>query len=158
MISQTAMSNHLSSLATMDDAPLASQEVLTVEEPYQHDAMQNGESLTREQEQCLITRARAGDEQAQEALCVHLMSYSSSIARRLARNFRWAAPRIEYLDLVQTGMLAVVENFDEALYVEKPVAYLIQVIRYKMLDYCRDYASLIRTPRNTSCPSRKPWS
>lgn len=147
MIPQTPLCNHPH--ASSEDVPLASQQIATVEELYQYEAMRDEAPLTREQEQCLVIRARAGDEQAKEAICVHLMSYSSSIAGRLARTFRWAAPRIEYLDLVQTGMLAVLENFEQALQVENPIAYLIRVIRYQMFEYCRSYSSLIRTPHNS---------
>ena len=105
--------------------------------------------LSSQQEREYVERARAGDSAARESLLLDLVGFAKNIANRYGKVFAWAAPRVEFLDLVQTGMLKACEYFPLALASPNPCAYLRMVVRGYILQYCQHYASLIKSGKDT---------
>ena len=95
--------------------------------------------LTQSQERDLVSRARAGDEQAKGALIESCLRYVASVAWRYARYLR----HDDYLDLVGVGNVAIVECVGKALAVDNPVAYLRGVAKMAMKHYCFKHAGMI---------------
>lgn len=99
--------------------------------------------LTRSEESALVSRARNGDTQAKEALIQSCLGYVVCVAYR----YVCYVQHDDYLDLVSVGNLAIVECFEKALTVEKPVAYLLGVAKLALKAYCCKYSSLITHQR-----------
>jgi DNA-directed RNA polymerase specialized sigma24 family protein len=97
----------------------------------------------------LLKRIRRHDQQARDELLLRLSSYVIYVARKYAFSTRWKSARstrIEELDLIQVAYLAQLEAFDQAIQVERPIAYLKTVARCAIYEYCERYASLIMVP------------
>ena len=99
--------------------------------------------LTRSEESELVYRARNGDAQAKEALIQSCLGYVASVAYR----YLCYMQHDQYLDLVSVGNLALVECFEKALTVEKPVAYLLGVAKLAVKAYCCKHSQLITHQR-----------
>jgi RNA polymerase sigma factor (sigma-70 family) len=104
--------------------------------------------LTREQEDALTARARAGDKQAREDILLSFYPYCEAVARKYAQCYQWASARLNSLDLMHEGMLRAIEYFDHALEYERPFAYLWKTIQTTILTYCLQWASPIKTVQN----------
>ncbi|GCF10610.1 hypothetical protein [Dictyobacter arantiisoli] len=94
-------------------------EILTLEQQYTKD-LGVVVPLTPDQEQCLLDRALKNDVQAKDEMIVSCLPYVKNIASSYARNYKITSPRIEYLELVQIGNLAIVEKFDDCLNSDQP--------------------------------------
>lgn len=99
--------------------------------------------LTRSEESKLVYRARNGDTQAKEALIQSCLGYVACVACRYVCYMQ----HDDYLDLVSVGNLAIVECFEKALTVEKPVAYLLGVAKLAVKAYCCKHSGLITHQR-----------
>jgi DNA-directed RNA polymerase sigma subunit (sigma70/sigma32) len=99
--------------------------------------------LTRSEEGELVRRARNGDTQAKETLIQSCLGYVACVAYR----YTCYSQHDVYLDLVSVGNLAVVECFEKALTVEKPVAYLLGVAKLAVKAYCCKHSGLITHQR-----------
>jgi DNA-directed RNA polymerase specialized sigma24 family protein len=76
------------------------------------------------------------------------LSFESYIQAQAARYVRqWRSPRIEYDDLVQEGHLAALIHVEQALAHETPYPYLRKIIVKAIAQYCYDYITPIRKPR-----------
>lgn len=122
-------------------------ELLTNDQQYHADFAQVKE-LTREEEQCLLQRVRSGDTLAREEFILSgFAEYVRFCAQRCMRVFAGESSRIEYLDLVQVGHLAIIEILDEAIQKDNPFSYVRVVIRHSMYRYCFRYVTPISTPQ-----------
>lgn len=91
---------------------------------------------TRDEEQLLITRARAGDAKAREDIMQGCLKYVLAIAvyyRKFLRHDDGA-------DLVGIGNLAIAENIDRALTKENPYGYLQVCAKLTIIRYCRNHS------------------
>lgn len=98
--------------------------------------------LTRGEEAALVRRARVGDNQARRELVESCLEYVMRIAPRYAER-----AGLDLLDVVQAGNLALVQYLDAALAAPNPCAHLRKAARGIIINYCREYTSIIRTPR-----------
>jgi RNA polymerase sigma factor (sigma-70 family) len=122
-------------------------ELLTNEEAYSKDV---GElpRLSREEQNALVAKALLGDIQAREALILSIVPYVMAVARKYATICTHAnRKRIEYLDLVQIGNLALLECLDRALAHQNPIGYLKVAAAGEIIEYCQKYSSLIASYR-----------
>lgn len=117
--------------------------------PSDQDVLEHG-LFTKDSEEGreLIALARAGDSQARERLILSFFRFCNFLASRYAYTYAWASPRIECQDLVQYGMLLVMERVDRALATDHPIPYLIRLLRNEIADYCFSFSSLIKTPEH----------
>ncbi len=101
-------------------------------------------------EQALVEQARAGDQQAQHELLLSCQSCVDLFAARYASYIRalTSTHRIEYLDLVETANLAMLEKLAHALSTASPIAYLLATAYGTIRSYCWRYESLILTPNS----------
>ncbi len=145
MIAQKPASAH-----KRDDAMLISRdEALSSEALFRQEvnALHLLERLTQEEEAELVNRAREGSREATEEVLLRLLPYIQKVAGRYARTYAWASPRIEYLDLINQGFLAALENLEHALAsAQRPCAYLCTIASRTIVRQCRRYASAIMTP------------
>jgi RNA polymerase sigma factor (sigma-70 family) len=126
--------------------------MLTSEQQYRKDVRflqiaEEVQQISKEEQQQIVERARKGDTQAQEAIILSLVPKCESLSRHYCRTYEWASARIEYLDLVQVGNLAILQALPRALASDDPYPYLYKVARYEISRYCMRYASLITTPQ-----------
>lgn len=123
-------------------------DVLTAEQCYQQDTAPYAfpKAPRMDPQTHLVQRALAGEQAARDALLLGLQSYVQYWARRYARAYHWASPRVDYLELVSEANLAMVEHLDTALTKEHPPSSLACIGRYAMVHYCHRYASLIAIP------------
>ncbi len=96
--------------------------------------------LTDEQIADLAGRARAGDQQAREALIGDVQHSVDLWARRYHHVFGWASPTLEYAELIGIGNLTQVEQLPQALAKRNPCAYLATWARYALLRCCTSHA------------------
>src|SRR5436305_10478226 len=95
---------------------------------------------SREVDQHLVARARAGDEQARHALIEQTLPY----IRKVATSFAHRLAHDELLDLISEAALAVTEKVDQALAVaDDPLYYLFSVAKGRICNYCCKFRSLI---------------
>ncbi|MBV9690221.1 MAG: sigma-70 family RNA polymerase sigma factor [Ktedonobacteraceae bacterium] len=109
---------------------------------------------SQEQEQAMVVRARAGEQQAREQIVLSLLPTVRAFAYRYRSLARAAEPRacqVDALDLVQVGNLIMVEKVEQALQAERPHAYLIGCAKSAIRTYCREYQSLVRRPSHAAC-------
>lgn len=91
-------------------------------------------SLTEEQRQWLVTRARMNeDDQARPDLMLCCLAY---VLRRAAIIQEECRPRQEMLDLVQEANVAMLEAMDNALKTYDPISTLCRVARRAMTRTC----------------------
>ena len=103
-------------------------------------------TLTPNQQDALISRARAGDKQAHEALITCLLPRVERFARRYALTYGWDSSHIEHAELIGVGNHALVESFPKALTKTKPLAYLTATAYGEMRKWTRRYHSLVARP------------
>ena len=121
-------------------------EILSNEERYHQDVAAIA-CPTGEEELSLIQRARAGDADARETLVLSCLRYAKTVARKyVAMCAACRKKRIEYLDLVQVGNLALLECFDKAIVHPNPYGYLKRAASGEIVKYCLKHASLITSP------------
>jgi RNA polymerase sigma factor (sigma-70 family) len=99
-------------------------------------------------DQQLLERARNGDEQAKEEILLACYSYSEAVARKYARVYSWASARLEYVDLMQVGILRALECFDKALHHPHPFGYLWKAIHGTIVTHCLKWCSPIAAVQN----------
>ncbi len=116
--------------------------VLSNVEQYRSDVLRLPR-LTRSEESEFVNRARNGDTQAKAALIHSCLGYVASVAYRHVCYMQ----HDDYLDLVSIGNLAIVECFEKALTVDKPVAYLLGVAKLAVRAYCCKHSGLITHQR-----------
>jgi DNA-directed RNA polymerase specialized sigma24 family protein len=102
--------------------------------------------LASDQKPAIIERARQGDQDAREQIVLALMDTIQGYAHRHATAMRWSG-RIETEDLLQLGMLAILEHLDIALTKDNPLGYLTTVARCAIIRHCVYHSSLITRPR-----------
>jgi len=124
---------------------VAPSDTLTSEELYRSE-VRKLPTLTVEDEQELVRRARAGDAEARSDLITSCLNYVGFMAAR----YKHYVNHDDYLDLVGIGNLAVVEHLDRSLLRDNPCAYLRGVVKYTVLHYCFTHASLISRPQQTA--------
>lgn len=90
-------------------------------------------TLSEEQRQWLVTRARANETQASTDLMLCCLGY---VLRRAAMIQEERRPRQETLDLAQEGSLAMLEVMDRALTTRDPINYLCQAAQRAMRVAC----------------------
>ncbi len=91
-------------------------------------------SLTDEQRQWLVTRARANeDDQARPDLMLCCLAY---VLRRAAMIQEERRPQQEMLDLVQEANVAMLEAMDRALKTYDPISTLCRIARRAMIQAC----------------------
>lgn len=90
-------------------------------------------SLTVEQRQWLIARARANEDQARTDLMLCCLAY---VLRRAAMIQEERRPQQEMLDLVQDGNLAMLESMERALKTYDPISTLCRIARRAMIQAC----------------------
>jgi hypothetical protein len=120
--------------------------------PYQQGAEDADNEGTWEKE--LVHQALAGNAEARQTIVMEMQNYIQYWARRLTRTYGWASSRIEYLELISEGNLAVMERLDCALRDKETYArpYLAAIAKYAMKRFCKRYASLISQPEDTDEP------
>lgn len=121
-------------------------ELLRDQAQYYRDIPQH-DRLTLEQEDAVTARARAGDQQARDEMVLFFYPFCEALARKYARCYGWASARIDPLDLMHEGMLRAVEYLENALECERPFAYLWKSIQTRIMTYCLQWASPIKTVR-----------
>jgi len=122
-------------------------EVLSALQAYRADIAQF-QRLSPVEESEIIERARLGDAQARTVLVESCQRYIHAVATRLAHyyyNSRDVA--LDALDIAQEGNLWLVEHLDRVLAHPTPYPYAWLSVRCIMLNYCKEYRSIIRTPR-----------
>lgn len=119
------------------------EEVLHDEDQYRRDVA-GCVQLSREQQQALVERARAGDSQAREAIILACYPYSEAVARKYARTYAWASARLDALDLMQEGITRAMECLDKALAHPHPFGYLWKAIHGVIVTYCQRWCSPIK--------------
>jgi DNA-directed RNA polymerase specialized sigma24 family protein len=124
---------------------VAFSDILTSEELYRSE-VRHLPTLTGEEEQELVRRARGGDAEAREALMKSCLNYVGFMAAL----YKCYVHHDDYLDLVGIGNLAVVEHLDRSLLRDNPCAYLRGVVKYTVLHYCFAHASLITRPQEAA--------
>lgn len=91
-------------------------------------------SLTEEQRQWLVTRARANeDKRARPDLMLCCLAY---VLRRAAMIQEERRPQQEMLDLVQEANVAMLEVMDRALKTYDPISTLCRIARRAMIQAC----------------------
>lgn len=122
-------------------------EVLTDEQRYSFE-ISDIPKLTEEQRMDIWEQLRQGDFSGKERLLLSFLRYVKTVATTLYKAYSWSSPRFEYLDIVQTGHLALLEHFEAALEKPNPTAYILACAKFEMYKYCRRYQHLIVTPDN----------
>ena len=129
--------------ALAEPAPLARKEppaqLLSTEQLYRAELTHLPE-LSDEQIAELASRARAGDQQAGEALIGDVQHYVELWARRYRNAFGWASPHIDYAELIGIGNLVLVDKLPQALAKRNPCAFLATWARYGMFHFCTCHA------------------
>ena len=92
------------------------------------------ERLTYEEEQELITKARAGDRIAREDIITGCLRY----VLKIAAHYRKFLVRDDIGDLIGLGNLALIENLDKALNRENPFGYLQGCAKLTIIRYCSE--------------------
>ena len=90
-------------------------------------------SLTEEQRQWLVTRARANEDQGRSDLMLCCLAY---VLRRAAMIQEERRPQQEMLDLVQEANVAMLEAMDRALKTYDPISTLCRIARRTMIQAC----------------------
>jgi RNA polymerase sigma factor (sigma-70 family) len=103
--------------------------------------------LSRKEEEELVARARAGDQEARHALVESCLSHALGKARFLYNQRR--PGHDDLLDLVQEASLHMVADLDDALAIDDPTAYLRGIARRAISRYCLYHAGLIQKPEYT---------
>jgi hypothetical protein len=104
--------------------------------------------LTDDQERDLVERARSGDGSARDALIEACQRYILSKAWHLVNYYvASAGARLEVMDVVMEGNLALLLYMDTALASVNPCGFLRKAALGVMLNYCKEHRVLIRTPR-----------
>ncbi len=85
----------------------------------------------KEQQDALITQARAGDQEAREVLLCSCLSFVFYRGWRYKDDIRHDDP----MDLVSVGNLAMLEVLEKALYADNPIKYLISHGAYAIAHY-----------------------
>ncbi len=106
---------------------------------------------TEAERRLLFDRARQGDRDARERFLLSFTGYVVSVARRFAQ-INESSHRIEFLDLVQIGRLALLERLDKALESPNPIGFLNRVASGAIISFCLTGGSLIRSPRDRKGP------
>ena len=126
--------------------------LLTNEQHYHQDLADLPWITDRQVQRAIVEWARAGDSKAREAILGSGLHYVEYFASPYSSTYSWVSARLEYLELVAVGNLALVEKLDRALVAENPFAYLNVVARGAIHNYCRKYRSLIVTPSDRVPP------
>lgn len=115
---------------------------------YWNDAIQHGLlCYDTEEKRALADRVRAGSALAREQLALNFLLYCEKLAYKYSQIYKGIYPRIEYEEMAQIGMLAVLESMDQAVHkYDDPFPYIIVSVRRKMALYCRYQSGLIRIP------------
>jgi DNA-directed RNA polymerase specialized sigma24 family protein len=120
--------------------------VLTMEGQFHADLTFVSSLLPQEEEVSVVERARQGETEARDALLLMQLPYVRVVARKYAAiSSESGHHRLEYLDLIQVGSLALVEHLDQALEHPNPCGYLCRCAAGAIIRYCRKYASLVVT-------------
>ncbi len=117
-------------------------DVLTNEQQYRKETV-HIVMVNNEQRKALLARATKHDPSARTAIIENCLPIVASIARK---HILLTGTSVEYLDLVQIGNLALVENYEQALRKEDPFAFLIGCARFALYKYCRCHTTSITTP------------
>ncbi len=120
-------------------------EILDLETQFRADLAQVPR-LTEEERQALLKRLRQGDMQARDAFVNSFLGYVVKVARKFTLQHQEHPHRVEFLDLVQMAMLAILERVDRALEHPCPIGYLNRVAECALLAYCQNHTSLIVLP------------
>jgi DNA-directed RNA polymerase specialized sigma24 family protein len=132
---------HQTTTAPSSDSPYG----LTNEQRYRTEIAQCAR-LTKAQEQRLVDRARTGDPQVGEDLIMSLLSGVECIASRYYTGYAKLWKRLEYLDLIQESIRAIVEKLTVALEKANPCAYLLATAEGAIHRYCFQQRRSIGTP------------
>jgi RNA polymerase sigma factor (sigma-70 family) len=126
-------------ITTLNDLNNLSAEVL-----YELEVKQLDARLSPEAQAMYIEQARAGDNEARQALILHCISYALVKANGIYYERR---PRhIDALDLAQEANLKMLEGIDKALEVRQPVSYLVTLAVRAIQEYCTYHAPMIQKP------------
>lgn len=125
--------------------------ILTNAQQYSHElaSLPRMSTLSQQDKETLVQLARAGDQQAKERIIEALLHSIRSFAKKLYAQYGWEAPRLEYLDIIAAGNLAVVETFERGLQKYEPFGYLFAVACGEMYSYCFQYRSLLSVPHGS---------
>jgi Sigma-70 region 2. len=127
-----------------------SQETLSSEQLYRREltSLLDAKDVSQQEKDRDVARARAGDLESRERIITQLLHRVASYAGMYYATYSWVAPHIAYMDLVQAGNIAILENIDHVLQSEHtcPHAYLTVTAYRAIRLYFKRYSSLVVTP------------
>lgn len=117
---------------------------LSAETLYGLEVKQLNARLSPEAEAMHIEQARAGDNEARQALILHCISYALAKANSIYYERRPC--HVDVLDLAQEANLKMLERIDKALEARDPVRYLVTLAVRAIQMYCTYHAPMIQKP------------